>query len=143
MPTLEETTTTRDLPPAPEFLETLHEAIPVRDVAATVKFYTEVLGFRQLPQPPQIPGGAQLRNGILEVHLITSPEYRKPYEGVKREVRHTALRVTDLHALIKRLEALDLPHIVGGQLGNDRVFVPDPDGHLWEIHGPAESTARP
>jgi catechol 2,3-dioxygenase-like lactoylglutathione lyase family enzyme len=131
----------RNLPAAPVFLEVLHEALPVRNVTATVKFYTEVLGFEQLPSPPQLGGGAFLRSGRFLVHLIPDPEYRQPYEGLKREVRHTALRVSDLDAMIKRLEGLGVPHIVGGQLGNDRVFVPDLDGHMWELQPPADSAA--
>ncbi|EIE21785.1 Glyoxalase/Bleomycin resistance protein/Dihydroxybiphenyl dioxygenase [Coccomyxa subellipsoidea C-169] len=53
-----------------ELLSMNHAALGVQDVESMTKFYTRVLGMKQLPRPPFPFAGAWLQGGGLTLHLI-------------------------------------------------------------------------
>jgi glyoxylase I family protein len=127
--------------PAVIFLGPVHEGIPVRDLEASVKFYTEVLGLKLLPRP-QLPGpGAWLGdvNNTVQFHLIvTEHDYRPgPDAPISATGRHTAWLVQDLDAFRARMRALGVHYREAkGYIASDQVFIKDPEGHTWEFQEP-------
>jgi glyoxylase I family protein len=128
-------------PPQVTFLGSIHEGIPVRDLDACVKFYTEVLGLKLLPRPA-LPGpGAWLgdEDNTVQFHLIvTERDYRPgPEAPISATGRHTAWMVKDLDAFRQRLRALGVPYQENsGYIASDQVFIKDPEGHTWEFQEP-------
>lgn len=106
-----------------------HVALHVRDLAASERFYGEVLGLPRLPRPDFDFPGAWFGLGGQELHLIRDPATRPP-GGC-----HFALRVADVDAaraaLVARGVAVDGPfRRPDGAL---QIFFRDPDGYVWEM----------
>ena len=110
----------------------------MRDLARSIRFYTEGLGLQLGPNGRMAAGGLwqELRDpesgAILELNLYPGqPPYR---EG--DELDHLGFRVDDLASAIARLEAL------GGRVrippfteGDERLaFLSDPDGVWVELY---------
>ncbi len=124
-----------------------HVGIRVADLATTRAFY-ETLGFDFVagpvgPEPVAImkhPNGVVLNfilNGNDEAPknlLMDVPEKHSGYT-------HMALEVTDLDAILARLEELEIP-LSGGPIqvqgGARFAFIRDPDANVIEFHHPAE-----
>ncbi len=127
--------------PKPGFLGALHEGIPVGNLEAAIRFYTEVLGLKLLPRP-KLPGpGAWLgdEDNTVQFHLIVSEnDYRPgPDAPISATGRHTAWMVKDLRALRERLKALGVPYQeLSGVIASDQLFLKDPEGHTWEFQEP-------
>ena len=127
--------------PKPGFLGAIHEGIPVGNLEASIRFYTEVLGVRLLPRP-NLPGpGAWLgdEDNTVQFHLIvTQKDYRPgPDAPISATGRHTAWMVKDLQALRERLKALGVPYEeLSGVIASDQLFLKDPEGHTWEFQEP-------
>lgn len=112
-----------------------HIAIATRDYQASVRFYCDVLGFRELPRPPFAFRGAWLFNYEVQIHIIehpsAAPELERPIDS---RDNHLAFAVTDLDLARERLQA-------AGTLFSERVnaggvrqlFLHDPDGHTVEL----------
>ena len=121
----------------PAMLAPIHEGVPVADLDASIKFYTEVLLLEPMPRPNFPFPGAWLRNadGRVEIHLFPSSEL-KPGPGAKPSnvARHTAYVVEDLDAWRNHLRAVDVPFMeMSGFVASAQVFVVDPDGHTIEF----------
>jgi catechol 2,3-dioxygenase-like lactoylglutathione lyase family enzyme len=127
--------------PALRFLGPVHEGIPVRDLDACVRFYTQVLGLRLLPRPP-LPGpGAWLGDADdkVQFHLIVSErDYRPgPDAPISATGRHTAWMVSSLDAFRQRMKALGIEYREAkGYIASDQLFIKDPEGHTWEFQEP-------
>jgi catechol 2,3-dioxygenase-like lactoylglutathione lyase family enzyme len=121
-----------------------YTGIRVRDLARSVRFYTEGLGLKAGSQGRMAAGGVwqELRDpttgAVLELNFYPGePPYR---EG--DELDHLGFRVEDLDAALARLVALGarvrIPPFADG---NERLaFLSDPDGVWVEIYerGPEE-----
>jgi lactoylglutathione lyase len=116
-----------------------YTGIRVRDLARSVRFYTEGLGLQRGPQGRMSAGGLwqELKDretgAVLELNFYPGdPPYR---EG--DELDHLGFRVEDLAGTVARLEALGgrvrIPPFTEGD--EQLVFLSDPDGvwvELWE-----------
>ena len=60
--------------PALKYLGAIHEGIPVRNLEASIRFYTEVLGLKLLPRPKLPAPGAWLGDddNTVQFHLIVT-----------------------------------------------------------------------
>jgi methylmalonyl-CoA epimerase len=89
-----------------------HVAIVVKDLEATVRLYTQTLGFREVYREVVFDQGIEavgLEAGASFVELVlpldeTSPLAR--YRGdAESKLHHTAYRVPDIEAALRELEA--------------------------------------
>ena len=122
----------------PAIVGTIHEGVPVRDLATSVRFYQEALGLQLLPRPNLPAPGAWLGYpaGGIQIHLIAETGDHVPGAGapITPTGRHTAFVVSDLDRLRAHWRALDLPYQeITGLVGSDQVFITDPDGHTLEF----------
>lgn len=111
-----------------------HVALLVRDVAATSRFYADIVGLAPLPRPAFPFPGAWFRLGTQqELHLIA--EESAGAEDTRTRRDHYALRVDDIQAAARHLQAKGAT-FRGPILrpdGAHQIFLKDPDGHVVEL----------
>jgi catechol 2,3-dioxygenase-like lactoylglutathione lyase family enzyme len=125
-----------------------HVSFLVKDVGRSRRFYSQVLGLRELPRPSNASSlGAWLTNDkhSFEVHLIgeveegrvtqTHAPYRRD-EMATGHGSHPAFEVENLEAVTQHLHSLNV-EIMGGPRprgdGVQQVFICDPDGYMIEL----------
>ena len=125
-----------------------HVSFLVKDVERSRRFYSQVLGLREIPRPSNADHpGAWLTNDkhSFEVHLIgeveegrvaqTHTPYRRD-EMARGHGAHVAFEVDNLEEAIRHLHAHDV-EIVGGPRprgdGVQQMYVCDPDGYIIEL----------
>ncbi|HKU82386.1 MAG TPA: methylmalonyl-CoA epimerase [Candidatus Tumulicola sp.] len=93
-------------------MEIDHVAIVVKDLEATLRFYTQTLGFTELYREVVEEQGIEavgLRAGESAVELLRPLDEQSPiarYRGdAPSRLHHTAYRVADLQAELERLKA--------------------------------------
>ena len=109
-----------------------HVSINVRDAAASIEFYTDVLGLAARTGRPDFPfGGAWLDIGGQQVHLIEG--------GVPNSCgQHFAIQVEDLDAAVTELRERGIDVRDPSGVGSARqTFLFDPSGNMIELHEPA------
>ena len=105
-------------------------AMPPGREAEAVRFYGEVLGFDQVPKPPNIAarGGCWFRSGRVELHLGVE----EPFTPARKA--HPALLLEDLGVVERRLAAAGVEPVLDEQLeGHRRFYVSDPFGNRLEL----------
>jgi YD repeat-containing protein len=117
-----------------------HVSVSATDLAASVRFYTEVFGMERVPAP-KFAGQtvAWLRVGEQQLHLFQR-------EGAP-QFHHFALDVDDFEAAytkVRELEIRDDMTFIGGIFelpgGEAQMYMRDPGGNLVEIDWPDAST---
>ena len=106
-------------------------AMPAGEEEAARRFFVEILGFSEIPKPPDLAkrGGAWFRAGDVQLHLGVEPNFHPARKA------HPAFLVDDLDGLIQRVRA------AGGGLddsqppldGYKRAHVFDPFGNRIEL----------
>jgi catechol 2,3-dioxygenase-like lactoylglutathione lyase family enzyme len=125
-----------------------HVSFLVKDVERSRRFYSQVLGLREIPRPSNADHpGAWLTNNehSFEVHLIGEAEEGRvaqthtPYrrdEMASGHGSHPAFQVENLEGAMQHLRTLNV-EIVGGPRprgdGVQQIFICDPDGHMIEL----------
>ena len=109
-----------------------HVSINVRDVPATLDFYTRVLGLTERGDRPDFSfGGAWLDAGGQQIHLIEADV--PPSFG-----QHFALAVSDLDAVVAELRGQGVTVTDPVPVGAGRQsFLDDPAGNRVELQEPA------
>ena len=124
-----------------------HVSLTTRNLPQAIAFFTDVLGFKQIPRPAFPLGGAWLNAGTVEVHLIDFPHgsFRNT-KSVGTDDVHFAMRVNDFESVIGRLNQHgyrdDLDEADNKRLiikrksmaGYSQLYIMDPDSHLIEIN---------
>jgi catechol 2,3-dioxygenase-like lactoylglutathione lyase family enzyme len=131
-----------------------HAALKTNDLAASLAFYTQLLGLRQAARPDPGHSGAWLavplagRPSILHIYAdgpILGLDRRAPLGSAA--IDHLSLTASGYHAFLDRIEAAGLPWR-GMQTANSQLwhlFVYDPNGVLIELvfDGRAEAGPTP
>lgn len=116
-----------------------HVTIVVKDLAATRRFYVEVLGMDEVTRPNFSFAGQWFQAGPTLIHTILE------FEGsgkagsaacANSRGHHFAFLVDDCHAAARRIEQIGLAFVSPPKQRPDgavQLFVNDPDGHLVEL----------
>ncbi len=121
----------------PTIMPLQHVSLSVRDLAESLPFYTDALGFSELPRPDfGIPGAWLSTGNGVQIHLIEDPNF-EPAPGP-----HVAFETPDIAAERGRLMALGVA--VGDVFelnGQQQAFFNDPSGNQFELNQPPARAA--
>ncbi len=114
---------------------TLHHAsLVVADTAASLKFYSDILGMQQTARPDLGFPGAWLQLGAQQIHLLElanpDPTTGRPEHGGRD--RHIALSVQELAPVKAVLDQNGIAYTLS-KSGRQALFCRDPDGNALEI----------
>ena len=106
-----------------------HVSIVVTDLELSRRFYTQVLGLREIPRPATFDFVVVWYDlGAQHIHLVPRETADAP------SPRHFALHVEDAAAAREHFAKVGVPTRETTPIpGCDRFFVSDPDGNLIEI----------
>jgi lactoylglutathione lyase len=120
-----------------------YTGIRVRDIADSIRFYTEVMGMEVVEPlqstPPTNGKVATLRSPgssqSLELNWYEPGSRFAPLYSTGEELDHLAFECDDVRATVSALErrgveVLFRPKEIGGELGWNEAFVKDPNG-IW------------
>lgn len=114
----------------------LHATFVVQDLQRARQFYEGVLGLALNTTRPEMrfPGVWYDVGPNQQIHLmqLPSPEFglQRPEHGGRD--RHIALAVSDMNALVQRLEAAGVGYTLS-KSGRRALFCRDPDGNALEF----------
>ncbi|WP_054028039.1 VOC family protein [Bacillus sp. FJAT-28004] len=117
-----------------------HVGVMVKNIEASITFYTEIIGFELKGRTPHTNGIIELaflgfsESEETELELIQGYNDNLPSEG---KVHHFAVTVTDVHAEFDRLKQLEVTFIDESITvlpnGYQYFFVSGPDGERIEL----------
>ena len=113
-----------------------HVALHVADLAASVRFYSDVLQLQQIPRPAFSFPGAWFGLGIdQELHLIGD---RREEVNSHNRGNHYALMVDDLDAWERSFAEREISYLPRRTRpdGAYQIYLIDPDGHYIELCTP-------
>ncbi|MDR5591935.1 VOC family protein [Christiangramia sp. SM2212] len=116
-----------------------HDAILVKDLDASAKFYSEILGLKEIPNGglPDHIRWFELAEKV-QIHLIESEDVPEKHKGV-----HMALNTSKLSELMEFLKSEKVPfeNWTGEKEttntrpdGIKQIYLQDPDGYWIEIN---------
>ena len=118
-----------------ELVRLHHVSFAIKDLAASRRFFGEVLGLSEIERPNFNFAGAWYALGDRALHLIEDAgSGHEAAAGLSRS-DHTALEVADMSAVTGSLEGAGIAFQRGTNdaLGFQQVFCSDPDGHTIEF----------
>jgi catechol 2,3-dioxygenase-like lactoylglutathione lyase family enzyme len=121
-------------------LDHIQLAIPAGGEDVARAFYSGVLGFTELPKPPELAkrGGAWFEAGPIVLHLGVDPDFRAAKKA------HPAFRCNDYAALIEFLVARGV-QVTPDEIpfdGMQHCYIADPFGNRLEIIESKDSAAN-
>ena len=123
--------------PAPIELQSLNHVTRVTHrYDESLRFYTEVLGFRVISRPNFPFDGAWLYAAGMQIHLIVDPSPAPAvHTDINTRTNHIAFFVDDVDAMEQRLREHGVTYkrniIPDRQI--HQLFFHDPDGHMIEL----------
>ncbi len=115
-------------------LQIHHSSLIVSDTEASLVFYTQILGLKQLERPDLPFPGAWLEIGQQQVHLLEldnpDPVSGRPEHGGRD--RHIAFTVLDLDKIKDTLDQGKVKHTLS-KSGRRALFCRDLDGNALEF----------
>ncbi|MEE9343700.1 MAG: VOC family protein [Gammaproteobacteria bacterium] len=118
-----------------EILGIHHASVLVSNTEAAVNFYVNILGLSiETSRPEMRFSGAWLNAGSQQIHLLELPNPdpvtdRPDHAG---RDRHTALFVSGLGEILRRLKEANIP-FTQSRSGRSAAFFRDPDGNGVEL----------
>ena len=124
-----------DLPEKPLIKAIDHCSLIVSDTNKALELYTDILGLTLDKSRPDLGyPGAWLQIADSQIHLLELPNpdsvENRPEHGGRDH--HVALQVTDLAAVIQRLEEADI-NFTKSKSGRAALFFRDYDGNAIEL----------
>jgi glyoxylase I family protein len=121
-----------------------HVSLLVQDTHRALQFYQQVLGLALDENRPELDfPGAWLQVGGQQIHLLELPSpdpvQDRPEHGGRD--RHVAFQVSDLQAIVQRLQALDIA-FTRSRSGREALFCRDYDGNTVELIAAPSSQGR-
>lgn len=118
-----------------ELIRLHHVSFAVSDLAASKKFFGDILGLPEIDRPAFNFPGAWYTLGDRQMHLIEQSGAGVETQGRISRADHAALEVKDLGPVREALDAAGIPYQDGENdaLGFSQVFCSDPDGHTIEF----------
>ncbi|TVU17322.1 hypothetical protein EJB05_33346 [Eragrostis curvula] len=117
-----------------------HISIVCRSVEASLRFYTDVLGFVPIRRPGSFDfNGAWLFNYGIGIHLLQSedPDSLPEKREINPKDNHISFQCESMMAVERRLKELGIPYVQRvveeGGINVDQIFFHDPDGFMIEI----------
>ena len=115
-----------------------HIARATRDLEkldATVAFYRDVLGFRQINRPNFDFPGAWLFGYGVQIHLIIDADAVPQSDRVSTRADHVAFHTDDIEAVASKLDALGIEYVKNYVPDRDvtQIFFHDPNGYHIEV----------
>ncbi len=106
-------------------------AIPAGGEEKARAFFINLLGFREIPKPPELAGrgGAWLEAGTVQLHLGVEADFHPAHKA------HPAFLVEDLNELIVKVQSagFEIDTTQPPLAGYKRVHVIDPFGNRIEL----------
>jgi glyoxylase I family protein len=130
------------------FKQFTHVSVTVTDVAKAREFYSDTLGFQEIPRPAfNFPGIWYSLGGDLQLHIILNDQLVRPAverERIEARYPHFALWTEDCDGTADKIGALGLVcrDVFSGPTGLRQVFVKDPDGNMIEFIGPSKKAGN-
>jgi len=112
-----------------------HVSFAVSNLAASRRFFGEVLGLPEDERPSFNFAGAWYAIGDRQLHLIEQESSGGEVRGQISRSDHMAMEVADLEVVKARLNECDIKFAEGSndRLGMSQAFCSDPDGHTIEF----------
>jgi catechol 2,3-dioxygenase-like lactoylglutathione lyase family enzyme len=111
-----------------------HLSLTTSDTDRSVRFYCELLGFRQLTRPNFNFRGAWLWGYGFQIHLIENAAKVPQSSEIDTRADHIALAVNDTQEIVSRLDARGIEYRQQVNAGGiAQTFFHDPDGHQIEL----------
>ncbi|MEK8127553.1 VOC family protein [Paenibacillus filicis] len=119
-----------------EFEHLHHVSLAVRELERARKFYSEVLGLKEIQRPPFDSKGIWYAVGPQQLHLLENPAGDTLREsGISTIDGHFAVWVKSYSATIAWLEAASISYEArpDSRAGFAQIFVLDPDHNIIEF----------
>ena len=112
-----------------------HISRECQDWNASLHFYREIMGFREIPRPAFRFQGAWLVRGSIQIHLIQGDSQSNKSEAISTTTDHIAFHSQDVEQVKILLRAHNVPFRINLQSGTglEQIFFHDPDGNTLEI----------
>lgn len=122
-----------------ELLDVQHIAIRTKDVEATNRFYTEVLGMTYADRPPMNFPGSWLQMGATQIHVVGGDAARDEDGSIPHgsaAVDHLAIAARGFDAYRAKFEEAGIEWKENALTGAGlwQLFVQDPSGILVELN---------
>jgi len=111
-----------------------HVSRQTKQLETTLRFYVDVLGFREITRPPFGFRGAWLYGAGIQMHLIEEP-FDAPPSDINSRENHIAFAVDDMESAEEALKQNGIPyrHNVVPERKTNQLFFRDPDGWMIEL----------
>lgn len=113
-----------------------HVALAVKDIAASARFYREVIGLQPIEVPEDL---REIRAWFIiapgqELHLLAG---REAESSDDRNGRHYSLSIPNADPVEKYLKEKGLPYHRQKRFdGASQIYITDPDGYVIELNEP-------
>ena len=115
-----------------------HVSLVVTNLAAAKRFYSDVLGLRELRRPAFDFDGAWYQVGDRQLHLIVHPPARtlRGTTAIDSRDGHFAMRIGNYDAALAHLRARGVPVKESRQNVTPwaQIYTTDPDGNVIELN---------
>lgn len=112
-----------------------HVSFCIPELAPSLRFYCDVLGFEPIARPEMGIDGAWLQAGNTQIHLIVPPEGADVGSKPTRTnplANHTAFRVDDYEKTRDHLKEHGL-EVIETSVERGQMWVSDPGGNVLEF----------